>query len=139
MVGQAYHVDELGDGQPEAHDDHVRGVGHWPCPAVVAPEEVFEEAILGLGVVGSPRQHWRTGRKSGVSGSPGWWVFNSLSQQSHSNSLSLSSLICKVGALSRTYLITLVRSKQNSVCENLTKQPACGRSSGNIHCPGTTR
>lgn len=80
-VGQAYHIDELGYGQPETHYDHVRGVGHWPCPAVVSPEEVFEEAILGLGVGGSRRRHCGTGRKSGVSRSPCWWVPNSLSHQ----------------------------------------------------------
>lgn len=55
VEGQAYHIDELGDGQPEAHDDHVRGVGHWPCPAVVALKEVFEKAVLCLGVGNSLR------------------------------------------------------------------------------------
>lgn len=80
-VGQAYHVDELGYGQPKTHDDHVRGVGHWPRPAVVSPKEVFEEAILGLGVGGSRHRHCGTGRESGVSRSPWWWVPNSFSHQ----------------------------------------------------------
>lgn len=50
--GQAYHIDELSNGQPKAHDHHIRGVGHWPCPAVVAPKEVFEELVLSLGMRG---------------------------------------------------------------------------------------
>lgn len=53
MGGQAHHIDELGNRQPKAHDHHVRGVGHRPCPAVVAPEEMFEEAVLSLGRGGS--------------------------------------------------------------------------------------
>lgn len=65
----AHHIDELGDRQSEAHDHHVRGVGHRPRPAVVAPKEVFEEAILGLGVGASLRQC--CGMEREEEGSPG--------------------------------------------------------------------
>lgn len=41
-----HHIDELRDGEPEFHDDHVGGVGHRPGPSVVAGEEVLEEALL---------------------------------------------------------------------------------------------
>lgn len=43
-----HHVDELCNGEPELHDDHVGGVGHRPRPAVVAGEEVLEETLLGV-------------------------------------------------------------------------------------------
>lgn len=34
--GRAYHIDELGDGQPEADQHHVRDVGHGTGPLVVS-------------------------------------------------------------------------------------------------------
>lgn len=68
-AGQAHHIDELGDGQSKAHDHHIRGIGHRPCPAVIAPKEVFEEAILGLRVRASLCQH--CGISRGEERSPG--------------------------------------------------------------------
>lgn len=70
ILGQAHHIDELGDGQPEAHDHHVGGVWHRPRIAVVAPKEVFEEAVLGVGRRGSLHRCCGTGGKSEVSRSP---------------------------------------------------------------------
>lgn len=67
MAGRAHHINELRDGQPEAHDHHVQRVGHRPCPAVVAPEEVLEEAVLGLGRGGPLRRRCGKGGESGVS------------------------------------------------------------------------
>lgn len=65
---QTHHIDELGDGQPKAHDDHIRGVGHRPCPAVVAPKEMFEEPVLRLDLAGLLRLRCGTGEERGVSG-----------------------------------------------------------------------
>lgn len=79
MVGQTHHVDELGDGQPEVHDHHVRGVGHRPRPAVVAPKEVLEEAVLGLGGGGLLHRCCGTGGERGVSRSLWCWALGSLS------------------------------------------------------------
>lgn len=79
MVGQTHHIDELGNGQPKAHDHHVRGVGHRSRPAVVAPKEVFEEAVLSVGVGGPLRGYCWTGKEMGVSRCPWCWVLGSLS------------------------------------------------------------
>lgn len=50
MEGQAHHIYELGNGESKAHNDHIRSVGHWPCPAIVASEQVFEQAVFSMGV-----------------------------------------------------------------------------------------
>lgn len=47
--GVTYNINELGDGQPEAHEHHVRDVGHGTGPFVVAREEFLQEPLLGVG------------------------------------------------------------------------------------------
>lgn len=47
--GGTYHIDELGDGEPKAHQDHVRDVGDGTGPLVIAREEFLQEPLLGVG------------------------------------------------------------------------------------------
>lgn len=115
-VRQTHHIDELGDGQPKAHDDHIRGVGHRPCPAVVAPKEMFEEPVLRLDLAGLLRLRCGTGEERGVSGVHGGGrSAPPPSNQRPSTSLSRRFLICKVVTLSRTCLATPLRIKYDNV------------------------
>lgn len=47
--GCTYDIDELRDGEAEAHQDHVRDVGHGTGPLVITREEFLQEPLLCMG------------------------------------------------------------------------------------------
>lgn len=45
-VQKIYHVNELGDGEAELHDNYITDVSHGPGPLIVTNEEFLKEFVF---------------------------------------------------------------------------------------------